>query len=311
MEGSSSWGSKKRVPASRESGNWPPLPSKKRPQPQASKAAVESGNNSGNVNVQAAATQEQERPAAINTTTTPEMEKTNREYVLRSPVWQHYDCYKDAKGKKKARCHYCGKSLAGDPSGNGTSSLGRHTQRCLKKQKEKGKQLNLELNPTSVEGQGVLGTWKFDQEFIRAGLVEMIILDEMPFRSVEKEGFKRFMARACPMFKIPSRRSIREDCFRLFLEQKGKLRDYFKIKCGGRVSITTDSWTSCQNFNYMCITAHFVGKDWKLYKKVISFCKITSHKGIDLGDAIADCLEHWGLKNIFTVTVDNASANDT
>ncbi|CAL1377045.1 unnamed protein product [Linum trigynum] len=311
MEGSSSWGSKKRVPASRESGNLPPLPSKKRPQPQASKAAVESGNNSGNVNVQAAATQEQERPAATNTTTTPEMEKTNREYVLRSPVWQHYDCYKDAKGKKKAKCHYCGKSLAGDPSGNGTSSLGRHTQRCLKKQKEKGKQLNLELNPTSVEGEGVLGTWKFDQEFIRAGLVEMIILDEMPFRSVEKEGFKRFMARACPMFKIPSRRSVREDCFRLFLEQKGKLRDYFKIKCGGRVSITTDSWTSCQNFNYMCITAHFVGKDWKLYKKVISFCKITSHKGIDLGDAIADCLEHWGLKNIFTVTVDNASANDT
>ncbi|CAI0402398.1 unnamed protein product [Linum tenue] len=139
----------------------------------------------------------------------------------------------------------------------------------------------------------------------------MIILDELPFRHVEKEGFKKFMERACPMFKIPCRKTIREDAFRLFLAQKDQLKDYFKTKCGGKVSITTDSWTSCQNLNYMCITAHFVGKDWKLYKKVISFCKLTSHKGIDIGNAIVYCLEEWGVKSVYTVTVDNASSNDT
>ncbi|CAN1317857.1 Zinc finger BED domain-containing protein RICESLEEPER 2 [Linum perenne] len=61
----------------------------------------------------------------------------------------------------------------------------------------------------------------------------------------------------------------------------------------------------------MCITAHFIGHDWKLHKKVISFSRITSHKGSDIGAGIARCLDEWGLKRLFTVTVDNASANDS
>ncbi|CAN1241277.1 Putative AC transposase [Linum perenne] len=61
----------------------------------------------------------------------------------------------------------------------------------------------------------------------------------------------------------------------------------------------------------MCITAHFVGHDWKLHKKVISFSRITSHKGSDIGARIARCLDEWGLKRLFTVTVDTASANDS
>ncbi|CAI0446093.1 unnamed protein product, partial [Linum tenue] len=51
MEGSSSWGSKTRVSVSRGDDNLPPLPSKKQPQSQASKTAIESGNNRGNINV--------------------------------------------------------------------------------------------------------------------------------------------------------------------------------------------------------------------------------------------------------------------
>ncbi|CAN1777141.1 Zinc finger BED domain-containing protein RICESLEEPER 2 [Linum perenne] len=60
----------------------------------------------------------------------------------------------------------------------------------------------------------------------------------------------------------------------------------------------------------MCINTHYVGKDWKLHKKIINFTKITSHKGDDIGAKLAECLEEWGLKNVFTVTVDNASTND-
>ncbi|CAN1125822.1 Zinc finger BED domain-containing protein RICESLEEPER 2 [Linum perenne] len=61
----------------------------------------------------------------------------------------------------------------------------------------------------------------------------------------------------------------------------------------------------------MCITAHFIGHEWKLHKKVISFSRITSHKGSDIRAGIARCLDEWGLKRLFTVTVDNASANDS
>ncbi|KAF2324153.1 hypothetical protein GH714_008460 [Hevea brasiliensis] len=60
----------------------------------------------------------------------------------------------------------------------------------------------------------------------------------------------------------------------------------------------------------MCITAHFIDNDWKLHKKIINFCPITSHKGDAIGRAIETCLLEWGLDKIFTITVDNASSND-
>ncbi|CAL2277974.1 unnamed protein product [Prunus armeniaca] len=77
-----------------------------------------------------------------------------------------------------------------------------------------------------------------------------------------------------------------------------------------RVSITTDTWTSIQNVNYMVVTAHFMDNEWNLHKRIINFTKITSHKGIDIGKTLCACLNAWGIENLFSITVDNASAND-
>ncbi|CAN1156342.1 Zinc finger BED domain-containing protein DAYSLEEPER [Linum perenne] len=75
-------------------------------------------------------------------------------------------------------------------------------------------------------------------------LAEMIIIDELPFMFVEHKGFIRFIGVCCPRFDIPSRKTIREDCFRLFIAGRVKLKEFFKNTCAGRVSITTDEWTS-------------------------------------------------------------------
>ncbi|CAN1156785.1 Putative AC transposase [Linum perenne] len=107
------------------------------------------------------------------------------------------------------------------------------------------------------------------------------------------------------------RKSIRADCLKFFIDGKEEIKSFLTAKCGGKVSTTTDCWTSVQNFNYICITVHFVGIDWKLQKKIINFRRIYSHKGVDIADAVAHCLEEWNLTNILTVTIDNASANDT
>ncbi|KAJ9544820.1 hypothetical protein OSB04_024527 [Centaurea solstitialis] len=76
------------------------------------------------------------------------------------------------------------------------------------------------------------------------------------------------------------------------------------------MSITTDTWTSVQRINYMCITAHFIDAEWKWHKKIISFVPIQSHKGESITKALEICLLDWGVKNIVTITVDNASSND-
>lgn len=49
------------------------------------------------------------------------------------------------------------------------------------------------------------------------------------------------------------------------------------------ISFTIDTWTSVQKINYLCITAHYIGVDWKLHKKILQFCVVDSHKGEKMG----------------------------
>ncbi|CAN1300178.1 Putative AC transposase [Linum perenne] len=139
----------------------------------------------------------------------------------------------------------------------------------------------------------------------------MIILDEHAFRFVEKQGFKRFMEVCCPMFKVPSRKTVREDCIKLFIQRKDSMKSFFQTKGIGSISITSDCWTSAKNMCFICVTAHFIGSNWKLQKKIISFAQIDSHKGEDIGDSIDKTLDEWVIRKVLCCTLDNASANDS
>ena len=60
----------------------------------------------------------------------------------------------------------------------------------------------------------------------------------------------------------------------------------------------------------MTVTASFIGGNWNLHKKVISFFMVKGHKGEDIRKNLVKCLAEWGLERVLTVTVDNASSND-
>ncbi|XP_071688737.1 zinc finger BED domain-containing protein RICESLEEPER 2-like [Rutidosis leptorrhynchoides] len=85
------------------------------------------------------------------------------------------------------------------------------------------------------------------------------------------------------------------DCLNLFSVEKKKVAALLKGNVG-RICLTTDTWTSLQRVNYMCLTAHYVDNEWVLRKKVLNFCPISSHRGVDIGKAVE--------------MLDNASAND-
>ncbi|CAN1142014.1 Zinc finger BED domain-containing protein RICESLEEPER 2 [Linum perenne] len=129
----------------------------------------------------------------------------------------------------------------------------------------------------------------------------MIIIDELPFRFVEHLGFNYFMSIACPRFIMPSRRTVTRDSWDFYLDMKAKLKEVFMV-CEGRIYLTTDTWTSIKQMNYMY---------WKLRKKIIGFRQVFSHKGTAIAEAIMACLDEWGIDKVFSVTVDNASSNDT
>ena len=101
--------------------------------------------------------------------------------------------------------------------------------------------------------------WVFNFEECKKALVEMIILDELSFRFVEGFGFRKFMSFIQPRFNpIPCRITIAKTCFRVFLDGKQKLKEALREYW---ICLTTDTWTSVQNLNYMCLIAHFIDSD--------------------------------------------------
>ena len=131
----------------------------------------------------------------------------------------------------------------------------------------------------------------------------------MPFKFVECEGFRNFCSVTQSNFKKVSHNIVARECVALYSNKKTKLKNLFK-KSNQRLCLTTDTWTSLQNVSYMCLTAHFIDNDWKLHKRIINFCVISSHKGEAIGKALEACLIEWGVERLCTVTVDNASANE-
>ena len=101
--------------------------------------------------------------------------------------------------------------------------------------------------------------WVFNFEKCKKVLAEMTILDELSFRFVESFGFRKFMSVTQPRFNtIPCRTTIAKTCFRVFLDEKKKLKEALREHW---VCLTTDTWTSIQNLNYICLTAHFIDSD--------------------------------------------------
>ncbi|KAI3437216.1 uncharacterized protein J3R85_005656 [Psidium guajava] len=223
----------------------------------------------------------------------------------RSTVWEHF---KQILDKEKAECLYCGAEI-GCASSQGTNSMHRHLSRC-----KEYPYANVDKRQRSALGRfgrvgSSSGPWKFDQDASRRDLATMFIIGECPFKFIENEAFQIFLHRLQPRFVIPSRNTLRHDCYKLYLEEKSKLRKYFS-ETSPRVCLTTDTWTSCQNLSYMCLTAHFIDADWKLQKKILNFCQISGHSAKIIGKSIENCLIEWGIQNVFSITVDNASSND-
>ena len=140
---------------------------------------------------------------------------------------------KGGGGEPKATCNYYGTTYACDSKLNGTTALKTHIQsRYLKYpyRKEEKKLSTLAFKPKEEgESSGRLMPYVFNFEACKKALAEMIILDELSFRFVESLGFRKFMSIAQPMFHpIPCHTTMAKACFRVFLDEKQKLKEALK-----------------------------------------------------------------------------------
>jgi hypothetical protein len=229
-----------------------------------------------------------------------------------APCWEFFIRLPDNEVEiPTAVCKLCHKRYLCHPRFHGTSNMNTHILKCPQILALKASRANQTLlSFPTVEGAGLTTvSSRFNQLACRKALATYIILDEQPFKTVEGEGFKHFSRTMQPLFNIPTRKTIANDCFQLYMDEKRILKAFFKTDCG-RVALTTDCWTSIQNLNYLTLTAHFVDNEWNYQKRIISFTVIPNHKGDTVGRKIEEVLRDWGIRSVSSITVDNASSND-
>ncbi|KAL6574742.1 hypothetical protein OROMI_012027 [Orobanche minor] len=243
--------------------------------------------------------------------------------ALRSIVWEHFEKYDEplmekvdgtltqVGSYKRAECKHCHASLVGDSRG-GTSSLKKHLDcHCVAypgslnyEHKEDGNQTH--ISSDLVDGFKRLTTRVWSQEACIDAATKMIVIDELPFSAIERPGFRHFCDVAVPRFIPPCRKVIVKKFWRMYEEMKIELKSELQSH---QVCLTTDTWTSCQNINYMVITAHFIDYGWKMHKRILKFCVVPNHSGSTIGKILKDALIEWGIEKVLTISVDNAASN--
>ncbi|KAG8380689.1 hypothetical protein BUALT_Bualt06G0042100 [Buddleja alternifolia] len=236
-----------------------------------------------------------------------------------SQVWKHFEEGKDKDGLVQLFCIHC-KNVFKKPKTGATSHLGRHLKSCSVKLRaealeESGSltQSHISFPKSNVDPSSVPAfDGKFDMEKVKVEIAKWIMIHEYAFSAVEDEWFTIMMKRTNPEFVPMSRTTIRNQCVKIYENEKRKLKNEFKYV--NKMSITTDCWKSKnQKIEYLAITGHWIDQNWLLQKRVLNFVEVPPpRRGVDIANVIWRCLEDWGIEGkIHTVSVDNASANDS
>ena len=116
----------------------------------------------------------------------------------------------------------------------------QHWKRCFDSNNEQSKRQRIEGGTSGpISSPSVT---KFDQAVSRSILTEMFVTEELAFRFVERNVFRRLLHSLQPKFKIHSRTTLARDIFSLYDIEQVKLQNY--LSQHGKVCLTTDTWTS-------------------------------------------------------------------
>uniref|UniRef100_A0A2N9IRW0 BED-type domain-containing protein n=1 Tax=Fagus sylvatica TaxID=28930 RepID=A0A2N9IRW0_FAGSY len=214
-----------------------------------------------------------------------------------STIWSEFELEPiGVDGQQKAKCKRCNRTYAaGD---NRTTSLLRHARKCSKKVND---------GDETVDHHRPI-----DQDMYREMLALAIIRHNYPFSYAEHENNRLIHVYLNPEVKPVSRNTAKQDVIKIYKREKESLK--FALKSiSGRFCLTSDLWSSSTTDHYMVVTAHFVDENWVLQKKVLSFSLVPPPRGgAILADRLLAVLQEWGIdRKIFSITLDNASYNET
>ncbi|CAO2815030.1 unnamed protein product [Amaranthus hypochondriacus] len=230
---------------------------------------------------------------------------TVRKRKKKSKVWIEFQEIADAKGMVvSAKCSHCNLVLVAG-SNSGTSHLKRHLLRCPKR--PEGLQIG-DGGDDEEDGD----TFVFDMNVLRNNILFYVVEGNHPLSTVDEKGFRRMLYSATPKFVPFGRATLTRDLFAYYYSERESLKKVL-LEAPGHICLTTDNWkASHSKQHYICVTAHFVDKNWKLNKRILRFRGLSPpYDGENVAEEIWMFLNQWNLEHkVMSLTVDNASYND-
>jgi len=137
----------------------------------------------------------------------------------------------------------------------------------------------------------------------------MWLFDQMlPYRTIEKESFKKLIAHIDPRLTVPSEKKIRTETMpRMYTKLLEYLRNFVNENVDW-ASPTIDFWTSKSNHAFMSFCIHFITKQWERKIAVLNCVPFDdSHTIQNIGNQLNEVLFQWSIETkVVTVVTDNA-----
>ncbi|KAJ4970007.1 hypothetical protein NE237_003106 [Protea cynaroides] len=234
---------------------------------------------------------------------------SSRKKKKASVVWKEFieiPKEKNQNGRQRAKCRACGTIYLADPDINGTGSLRRHLKICPKRKNKDVSQMLLGETEENV----MLRNRKINPDVVRDMITSLIVRRELPLMFVEYEEFKSLINYIFPQFSTIMRNTQVADILKWHTRESKRIKDFLN-SFNGRVSLTSDLWTFITHDSYISLTCNYIDADWVLHKKLLRFCIMPPpHTGVHICDIVSNMLLDWGIeKKLFSITLDNASAN--
>ncbi|XP_042948635.1 zinc finger BED domain-containing protein RICESLEEPER 4-like [Carya illinoinensis] len=130
----------------------------------------------------------------------------------RSWTWEHFTKVDGDPSEPHAACNHCGQEVGCHSKKQGTTGLISHLNGCQRYKIAKGLAAKDQTTMSYETSTATDGTQvkkmvipQYSEKLLRDALAEIIIEDEMPFMTVEKRGFRKFVKLIEPRFPMPSR----------------------------------------------------------------------------------------------------------
>ena len=137
---------------------------------------------------------------------------------------------------------------------------------------------------------------------MKNNLYKWIINNQHSFTVVEEPEFIILIQSLCPTAELISADTVKRSIMDLYISNKDQIQELL-MEIPGKISFTTDIWTSPSTKAFLAITAHYVDKNWKLQNLLIDFVQIFGqHTGENIKNTFVSALQNLSIhtKVIFT-----------